>query len=167
MLKNRFKMRYVWRIGALSLGLALVLTQFTNCDVYSESSVFAPSTVSECDGASCFALNPDHLELGTVSRLYVQNAQVGADLGGDCNEAGFPGNTVTWEIVQGGNVVRHCAQTSNCGVCVNGRFQTYINFAGLPPQSNMQIRVEITGFLDATPYNNPLLARKTVLVQTN
>lgn len=167
MLKDRLKMRILWKVVGVSLGLGLVLTQFTNCDVYSESSVFSPSSLATCEGVACLRQHPDNLELGTVSRLYVQNAQVGADLGGDCNEAGFPANVVTWEIVQGGTVIRTCSQTSNCGTCVNGRFQTYVNFAGMPPQNDMQVRVEIIGYVDTTPYSNPLLARKTVQVQTN
>jgi hypothetical protein len=167
MFKERLKTGIIWKVAGVALGLGLVLTQFTNCDVYSESSVFSPASVSTCEGGLCPRQNPDHLELGTVSRLYVQNAQVGADLGGDCNEAGFPSNAVNWEIVQGGTVIRTCSQTSNCGICVNGRFQTYVNFAGMPPQNDMQVRVEIIGYVDTTPYSNPILARKTVQVQTN
>lgn len=149
----------------IGLFTAALLTQFTNCDVYTESSVFNGGSTLACEGVDCIVRDPQMLELATVGRIFVQSAQIAADIGGSCNEATYPTNRVVWEIVQNGTVIRSCADTNNCSVCVNGRFQAYV-FFGIQPTSDMQVRIEIIGYNDAgVAATNPLLARKIVQVQ--
>lgn len=158
-------MRFQWKILLIGAFAAVVLTQFTNCDVYTESSVFNGGSTQACEGLDCVVRDPQMLELGTVGRVFVQSTQVAADVGGECNEANYPTNRVVWQIRQNGVTIRDCAATSHCTVCVNGRFQAYI-FFGIQPANDMQVVIEIIGYDSAgAPFTNPLLGRKTIQVQ--
>ncbi len=164
-------MRNGWKILGVSAVVAATLTQFTNCDVYSDSSAFGSlSSQSTCTGNSCAAQDSDMLEIGTANRLFILGAQASVDLGGDCNEAAFATNRITWEILQSGVVKRSCTDPAinSCTSCVNGRFQTNINFAGLGVLNGMQLRVELKGYdANGVENSNPLLARKVIQIETN
>lgn len=154
-------------LGLLLLG-GILFTQFTNCDVYSDSSVFNGLSSDNCtSGGECFGQDANMLELATVNRLFVLSSQGVADLGGDCNEGGFPYSKITWEIKQNGTTVRTCNDVNTCGSCVNGRFQVQIVFTPLVPASDLQVVVEVEGFdVNLKKFSNPLIARKTIQVQT-
>ncbi|MBX7231067.1 MAG: hypothetical protein K1X29_03175 [Bdellovibrionales bacterium] len=144
-----------------------LLTQFNNCDIYSDRSTLDSLSSTSCLDENCPEGDQDMLELSTVPSVSVYTSDSGVDLGGDCNEGGFSINQVYWDVIQNSSSIISCSGTGNsCGMCVNGRFKMYVNFGGRPPSRDMQIRVEIKGYdVNNVEYTNPLLASKTIQVR--
>lgn len=123
-----------------------MLTQFTNCGEYSSpNNSSASSSVVACTNTSCITPTLDNLSakvnLGGGADYSVPTGLAEFNLGGDCNEGGYPYNIITWELFLNGAKVR----TSNSpgmilgspsanvnSACVNGRFLIYINLTAIP-----------------------------------
>ncbi len=124
---------------ALSLIGVVMVTQFTNCGNYAEPAVYSSaSAITTCDD-DCITESVDDLSIkantGTTAE-YGVTVDIGEfNLGGDCNEGGFPINVVRWELYQVGRAaaVRTSDMLGTGGtgtqantLCANGRFQLYV-----------------------------------------
>lgn len=160
-------MRLGLRILAVSILMGVMLTQFTNCDVYSQSGVFSGTLGSTCSGNGCVSQNADILELASVSQIYTTSTSVAVDLGGDCNEGGFPSNVVFWQLIDNaGNIIKDCSKTTGlvCGICQKGRFRIYAS-TGLV-NSTYRIRLQIRGYDgQGLEYSNPIAAKKEIPIK--
>lgn len=137
------KLRYTL---ALLLSGAVLLTYFTNCDGYSPEAVEATTALAslDCDD-DCITPNADNLELKV--NLANNGVEYGVsanltewNLGGDCNEGGYPHNRIRYELYQNGQMVRNSDMAVNGVVpttqCVSGRFLLYINLSAIPSDVN-------------------------------
>lgn len=134
---------------SLALLVAVLLTQFNNCGNYAEPALGIDDSSSSlnCLTPNCISPNAEFLKV--TPHLESDNGfQVTANLdefniGGDCNEGGYPFNKVRWELVLNGNVVRHSGMRvvydlglnqwfSADSQCTNGRFLLYINLVAIP-----------------------------------
>jgi hypothetical protein len=140
-MRNGLRKAIVFRVG-VSLGLLVLLTQFNNCGNFADTTDFnVSSSAASCTTSNCVSATTDNLSMkvnlgGTSTQYGVAAAVKEFNLGGDCNEGGFPYNTVVWELWLNGHAVRNSGmlgmvagnQTANSR-CVNGRFMIYINLA--------------------------------------
>lgn len=124
---------------ALSLVGVVMVTQFTNCGNYAEPAVYSSaSAITSCDD-DCITESVDNLAIkantGPSSEYGVTVDIAEFNLGGDCNEGGFPINKVRWELYQVGGTapVRTSDMLGTGGtgsqantLCANGRFQLYV-----------------------------------------
>jgi hypothetical protein len=118
--------------------MALLFTQFNNCGQYADPAKTTDGTsVLSCETNTCISTNVDNLKITPHlgNGEYAVPANISDfNLGGDCNEGGFPYNTIRWELVLNGVVVRHSGmgvaggQPANTR-CVNGRYLLYVNLA--------------------------------------
>lgn len=148
--------------------LFIMLTNFTNCDVYSNNSAFlAQSTV--CGDLCSHNVNADMLEIkinipDTPSNFAYSNILTQFDLGGDCNEGGFPTNVINWYITntRTQTVVRDSIAAGGAGVCKWGRFWLPIN-TGSALNEQHTLTVEIVGIDEfGQSANNQILGRHTI-----
>lgn len=120
------------------LMMSLLVTQFNNCGNYASPAMNLDSTSTlACVSTTCVDPNVDNLKI--TPHLANGELSVPANLsefnvGGDCNEGGFPNNTVRWELSLNGVVVRHSGMGVAAGQpansrCVNGRFLLYVNLS--------------------------------------
>lgn len=130
-------------VGVLVL-TALMITQFNNCGNYNTVSSDLNSVMAiSCINESCVTPTLANLAINVNiptggSDFSVQSGLIDFNLGGDCNEGGFPYNTIKWELwLPTGVMVRNSdmpgsgssaggSQTAN-SQCVNGRFMIYVN----------------------------------------
>lgn len=149
---------------AITTGLILV-TQFTNCDVYSQNSLF--NQYSQDCGTDCAGpTGQDMLQLrvNSPNPLPVASSLVAVTVGGDCNEGGFPDNSIKWAYIS--NVTGQ-AWTSGLAKCVNGRFSLNVNLPNYLYESGVlqthNVQISLIG-IDAsgTTYSNSVLANKTI-----
>ena len=139
--------------------LGALLSPFTNCDNQADSTLFRqlnPENCLELGDEFCFQAKKDNLALSSsMTQLRFKSAQISFNVGGECNEGGFPMNRIDWEVrdeqslslilssVSGGETI--CTNPSNIGIisddrsgtCVKGRFNIPITlpaqYAGLRP----------------------------------
>lgn len=153
-------MRKIFRVYALPLSLLTLLMTFNNCSGYQQAKTSSDTGASvSCTNATCISRLSDNLKvtahLGN-GEYAVPAALADFNLGGDCNEAGYPFNTVRWELRLNGVVVRHSgmSNTGNAGStgtltaasrCNNGRFFLYIKLAALGGGTASQDPVDRTG----------------------
>lgn len=129
------------RLLGTTLLLTLLLSQFNNCGNYSTPvTQLSGATSVTCSTPTC--ISPDPLNIKITPHLANGEYGVSAGLsefniGGDCNEVGFPYTKVRWELVLNGNVVRHSGMNVAGGAqpadsrCLNGRFLLYVNLAAI------------------------------------
>jgi hypothetical protein len=132
------------RWGLISLcGLAL-LTEFNNCGEYAQPANMLSSESSIVCDVDCVTPTTDNLavkaNLGGGAEYGVPSGLTEWNMGGDCNEGGFPYNTITWELYLNGIKVRDSNMTGMIAAntalnvnssCINGRFLLYINLASI------------------------------------
>lgn len=131
-------------LRTLSIGLfvGVVITQFNNCGAAGNPATFALSASSiACTDVGCVTPTTENLKV--VANLNGGQFPVPANLtefniGGDCNEGGFPYNTIRWELIDSSGVTRRTsAMTGMAGnqpvdsQCVNGRFLIYVNLGAI------------------------------------
>lgn len=176
------------RLFLISGVTALMLTQFTNCG-FSEMTSATSSSSLECDD-DCVSPVLDNLEvsprLGGGSDFSVAANIAEWNIGGDCNEAGFPYNTIVWELYLNGTKVRDSGMSGMGGAtnvnsrCVNGRFMLYMNMSAISSdnvnrtglstngvstsRAQYDLYIEIFGqeTLNGTAQRNTLKARRHV-----
>jgi hypothetical protein len=113
----------------------VLLTQFTNCGDYQAPSSTLDSTDSvACLDTACVSEAPTNLMVSP--HLYNGEYAVPANLtefniGGDCNEGGYLNNTIHWDLLLNGQIVRNSTMQLAAGVnaesrCINGRFLIYV-----------------------------------------
>jgi len=124
----------------LQAGLLLALLTFNNCGGYQTPNNDASSVAAvNCTTPNCVL--PTDANLKVTPHLGNGEYAVPANLaefniGGDCNEGGYPYNLVHWELLLNGVIVRtsamNVAGTSNAETrCVNGRFFIYVNLVSI------------------------------------
>jgi len=124
--------------------IGLMALPFTNCGQYADpaNSDLYSQGLEECDD-DCITPKVEHLTLkanvGSGTRYDVPANLTEWNLGGDCNEGGFPSNVIRWELILNGTMVRHSGMlgmvpgsVSVHSKCVNGRFLLYINLSAIP-----------------------------------
>ncbi len=139
--KEKLKMPWQVRTFAAVLLTAGMLTQFNNCGNYADPKKADLSFSSVvCDTPSCITAKSANLNItphvGAAGEYGVPPALSEFNIGGDCNEGGYPVNTVRWELWLNGAIVRDSgmpvAGTANGNSrCINGRFLVYVNLAPL------------------------------------
>ena len=128
------------------LSLLAPLLTIISCSGYQQAQTSSESVATiACTNATCISTLSDNLKvtphLGN-GEYAVPASLVDFNLGGDCNEGGYPFNTVRWELRLNGVVVRtsdmsNTGSASNTGTlnansrCTNGRFFLYIKLAAL------------------------------------
>lgn len=129
-----------------------------------------------CDTPDCISPNAINLKITPVldnSGTFYVNSKVSAfNLGGTCNEGGFPSNTVKWELLRNNAVVRSSDSLGQAvSSCKNGRFYLYVNLGaanGLPDLTPLpggyQLRVTLNA-LGATAANAQASAVVTLSVK--
>ncbi len=123
---------------ALALVALAMITQFNNCGNYAEPAGYSvsASALTSCDD-DCITESIDNLSVkantGTAAEYGVTVDIAEFNMGGDCNEGGFPLNTIRWELYLGGQKVRDSGMLGTGGtgaqantMCANGRFSMYV-----------------------------------------
>lgn len=179
------------RINIVLGFIGLSLLPFTNCGKYADpaNEELYSENLEACDD-DCIMPKPDYLSIkvnvGGGSQYDVPTGLAEWNLGGDCNEGGYPHNTIRWELKLNGTTVRHSGMTGMSGNtpvnsrCVNGRFLLYINLSSIPqdpvnrtglmtgagsPRTSYDLYVEIVGQNvpnDPEPIRNPTKARTRI-----
>lgn len=146
--------------------ILVLLTSYTNCDVQSSSAFMAQSS-STC-GTSCNGMmNTDLLEVkvnipDTPSNYIYPASVTQFNVGGACNEAGFPENAITWKIINSNQAeVASSTTTGANGKCQLGRFSLLINTVNALSGQHTLV-VEIFGLSDEGPQGNLIVGRHTV-----
>lgn len=119
--------------------LGLMALPFTNCGNYADpaNESVLDAFSEECD-EDCIMPKSENLQLkvnlSQSGQVDVPPDLIDFNLGGDCNEGGYPYNVIRWELYSNGTRVRESGMTGMVGggaaahsVCVNGRFLIYIN----------------------------------------
>jgi hypothetical protein len=136
------KKKYFRILGGLAL-LTMTLTEFTNCA--GDQSTDQPSTVAATDCVNTSCINPSLINVSVTPHLYNGAFLVPStgifNIGGDCNEGGYPFNRVHWDLMAGGRSLRNSSQAVMSGAsadtnCINGRFVIYINFNPISGDAN-------------------------------
>ena len=149
-------------IPFLALGL-LLITQFNNCSTGMEDQPVTTYTDESSQGASpcgvngCVEPNESWLRLtANVSggQYGVTAVQREFNIGGDCNEGGYPANEIRWELALNGNVVRNSSYAGlvagggpALSQCVNGRYMIYVNLSSIAqdPVDRVGLRIASSG----------------------
>lgn len=128
------------RSAVLLFGL-MVIFQFNNCGVYEANVNDANSVVPDLDvcesQTECVVKTNANLKIQPlpVDNFPVPASLIAFNIGGDCNEAGFSTQRITWSLKYNNTVVR----TSNMLIdgkswnaeCVNGKFRLYVNLKSI------------------------------------
>lgn len=123
----------------LALGITgLMVLPFTNCGNYADpaNGELFNQSLDECD-EDCVTPKAENLSIkanvGSGNDYSVPVGLAEFNLGGDCNEGGYPSNIVRWELYLNGQMVRHSGMLGMAGNapvhsrCINGRFLLYMN----------------------------------------
>ena len=120
--------KLTWQVRAFALALLTVglMTQFNNCGNYAEPALVEANMASvSCDTPKCISPKATALNIaphvGSAGEYGVPPALSEFNLGGDCNEGGYPANTVRWELWLNGVVVRHSGMQITSGGNANSR----------------------------------------------
>lgn len=125
------------RVGIVISFLTLSLLPFTNCGQYAQpaSEATSASEFVPCN-ATCITPTLENLQvkvnMGNATTYTVKSGIAEFNMGGDCNEGGYPANFIRWELQLNGATVRHSGMSglSTSGNadsrCVNGRFMIYV-----------------------------------------
>lgn len=138
-------MKLSYKRSLVAFGLmSIMVLPFTNCGQYSDVSTdnFSSSSSVDCSKDSdCIVPTSDNLSLkvnvGGGSQYDVPSGLSEFNLGGDCNEGGYPYNIVRWQLYLNGTLVRNSDMTGMTSSgnansrCVNGRFLVYINLSAI------------------------------------
>jgi|GEM_PF-1981629 len=129
--------------GFLALSVtALMVSPFTNCGQYADpaSEELYNQSLDECDD-DCVMPKAENLSVkanvGSGNDYGVPAGLTEWNLGGDCNEGGYPSNYIRWELYLNGTLVRHSGMLGMAGSnpvhsrCVNGRFLLYVNLSSI------------------------------------
>ncbi len=140
----------------------VMMTQYTNCGTYSDNSTFSVTGSSvECVDDDCITPTVDNLSLkvnlGGGTEYSVPANLSEFNLGGDCNEGGFPFNTIRWELYLNNVKVRDSGMLGIAGgnktahsQCINGRFLLYVNLNPIAEDN-----VNRTGLSNGTSGRSP------------
>lgn len=155
----------------------ILISQFNNCENFSSVDQSSSLLSIQCVGAACYSASDEALQLDvTAGSLYGVAANVQTfDLGGFCDQGGYPRNKVIWELYLNNNMINSSQLLGTNGTCSNGRFIIRVDLtaarAGLMDPSNSNARVsygldvEVIG-IDAKSieHRNQANARKRVIL---
>ena len=149
--------------------LTFMLLNFISCSNAVDSSLFGelqPQNCLDSEDILCFTSNKDRLALDSSMRtIHLKGSQKYFNVGGECNEAGFPANRIDWHVIEEASkmvtvnsfgVANPAAICGNPGayeqnlrgpsdsdgrgnvpgVCVNGRYNLRINLGYVPSVSH-------------------------------
>lgn len=172
---------YLMRPKSLGRGLVallglLLLLQFNNCGGFQNVDNLGTDVLASlnCGGRLCIEPNASYLALTANLASGTSDKTIGVNLSefniaGDCNEGGFPYNTIRWELWLNGAAVRNSTMmgmSPSAAIrmdnrCINGRYFIYVNLAALPEdprnrtglltngvgsvRSNYQLYIEVIG----------------------
>lgn len=117
------------------LSILSMLMLFTNCDNVSQkqstsANLSSLSATSTCVEGVCYNYSADRLRISSVNNITVNSTADRINVGGECNEGGFPQHLIEWSVqssVSGSIIVS--SNTTNIGdeftnfQCVNGHFK--------------------------------------------
>lgn len=158
------------QVGLIGVAMVVLLTQFNNCGEYAQpNNATAGASSVSCTTATCVLPDPNNLKImpHLGNGEYAVPAGLSEfNLGGDCNEGGYPYNTVHWDLVLNGVVVRSSAmQVTGTytaeSKCINGRYLLYINLAPIN-----QDNVDRTGLSMGNGYRASYNLNVTIFGQT-
>ncbi len=157
-------MRSGWQtLGAIAF-LTILLTQFTNCDVYSDSSVFN-TFATVCTGEKCMEPNDSYVEIKVNSEgdIPMNATRLRVDLGGECNEGGYKTNIITWNLYNAAGFVTNSTAVGADTSCRFGRFITKV----ITPATGVQytVEVQIKSFDDSGKEKTSPLAKRRIFLQ--
>lgn len=166
---NRYMtMTKTMRWLSLTLVFTAMVTQFNNCGNYADTPTYSASASSvTCDSDSCSPKSIDNLSLQVNlggNTEYSVTPDLGVfNMGGDCNEGGFPFNTVKWELYLNNVKVRDSSMAGLNGAgnantrCVNGRFTLFVNLSAISEdpvdRTGLQIPGSTVNNLQRRPYD--------------
>jgi hypothetical protein len=132
------------RLSFLFVVTLVMVTQFTNCGTYSAANNDSSSSSAvSCTNATCITPTLDNLSvtahLAGGAQFSVPSNLTDWNIGGDCNEGGYPYNSIIWELYLNGAKVRTSSMSGMVAgssvnvnsMCVNGRFLVYVNLASI------------------------------------
>lgn len=175
-------MRSLWRSVGGIIFLSLLLTQFTNCDVYSDNSLFQTFT-SVCQGEECIQTNSEFLEIKVNSEgdIPISASVYSFDIGGECNEGGYPNSEVSWSLYEDGTFLVNSDDTGTTTACHMGRFQMRVYLSYQRPDGTVviarpgllrsgsrvphRLEVEIKGISETGEVFENTLARRQVFLK--
>lgn len=171
-------MRSLWHSLGVVVFLSLLLTQFTNCDVYSDNSLFQTFT-NVCQGQECIQSdNAELLEIkvNTEGDIPIDAAVYSFDIGGECNEGGFGSNQVIWSLYEDGTFLIDSNQTGSSTSCNMGRFQSrvYLSLSGVINRPGLngpsgrvphRLEIEIKGVDENGEVHSNSLAKRQVFLK--
>lgn len=126
--------------------LTLTILPFTNCGQYAQPAGEATAESAEfvpCN-ANCITPVTENLSvkvnMGSATNYGVPANLFEFNLGGDCNEGGYPTNEIRWELQLNGVTVRRSAMGGMGGAvagpvhgrCINGRYLLYVYLRSIP-----------------------------------
>lgn len=167
----------IWsRIVLIGFIMLTLLTQFNNCDTYSDNSVFTTFS-STCEGDDCFVQSADLLEIRVVQNIELGPTTLVFDIGGDCNEGGFPINKIKYSLFLN-NVKKMTssddptATTNKTSTCILGRFTATVSLPGklctssTAPSAAATHRLDVELIArtetDGADIRNPQLAKRSI-----
>lgn len=147
-------------IPVLVFGL-LVLSQFNNCSTNQADQPVTTYTdessqgTNPCTISGCVEPSDSWLKLTANvpgSQFGVTAPQREFNIGGDCNEGGYPSNEIRWELGLNGAMVRNSTfaglvpdgGTAN-SQCVNGRYMIYVNLSNIPQDPVDRVGLRTSG----------------------
>jgi hypothetical protein len=97
---------------------------FAGCSDGVDSTLFGNLNSKSCLDSStnsCFNENTENLSLGSsVRNISIKSSQIFFNVGGDCNEGGFPVNRIDWHIIKSSDMsvlVNSLSQLSPTTIC--------------------------------------------------
>ncbi len=165
-------MRIFLHRSAAFLFITGLLLGFNNCAPENSGSLFSSYVSSSCSGEECVQKNADLLDL-TINHqgeIRVASTTSRLDIGGECNEGGYPVNSMVWEVYNENNPnsIVFGSLTNAAGVefkCINGRFSTQVHLP-TPVSMPLIVWIELIAFDDeGNEVRNTLQARKSVFVR--
>lgn len=148
-------------MAAIGFTLAVIGTQFTSCDNFSDTALFnefSSNCLDDSEASPCYPVDVSLLEIGTSNTQVSVGANDSAVyISGQCNEGNFPDNRIIWELRRGQEVVRTSVEVNVVERCERGLFDVYVPlpYLGLAGQ-NHTLKIEIIGLdKEGTQHVNP------------
>ena len=158
------------RVGEIIFwGLVIcIMVQFVNCQSLEETGEIPSVSCVEFNQNNCVVPSADDLQLSIpYPYVFLETNQLRFNISGDCNEGGFLGNAVTWELYVRENEEKELISNSEdmemSTICYQGRFLLLVE---IPEQykgrENIILLVELVGKEGETIHRNELSANQEI-----
>ncbi len=161
-------MRRIGFVLFISFSLLMIMTQFNNCDTYTNAALSYGdlSSLEDDEFNDSYSIE---LEIYNFSPVEL-NSDSNFDISGGCYVGDFDGNLIEWKLLDPqGAVVSQNQSGDEAPHCIDGRFILSI---GVPesfdPSERYNLEVELVS-LDSSgkEYRNPSIARKLIEVKAS